>query len=171
MNFIRDLGSAASKKKAIFLVLTAIVIAATVYTLITPASTLDKENAKKQGGIDVEEHAQDVKTEESRASEGTIKAESRGYGISLSYGKKAGIPENAELTADEVKSGDDFDELMDAAEKASFLGPRFNDFGICFFDSAVFISKLHGLLLFLFVLPALNGRLGTTPNGRTTALL
>lgn len=46
------------EKKAVFIVLASIVVSVTTYSLILPAFTLEKEEAEKQGGITIEEQAE-----------------------------------------------------------------------------------------------------------------
>ena len=55
MRKFNDLFKALQKRKAIFSILASLVVSVTMYTLILPAFTLEKEQAKEQGGIDVEE--------------------------------------------------------------------------------------------------------------------
>lgn len=140
MDNFKKLVNVVREKKAIFIVLASLVVSITTYSMILPAFTLDEEEAKDQGGIDIEEQvektsAKDTETVENAKTQAaetekvetkkesadeahTIETKENGYGIVLSYDKDAKIPENAKLEADEIKDGKDFDELYDKAESA-----------------------------------------------------
>lgn len=143
-----DLNNAAFKlfdfikeKKSYVTVLSCLVVFITTYLLILPAITLDKDEADKQGGIDIQtqqEHLEDIpvkdpdadtnakasdsdkivlKTEEDVES-GDITYAGKGYEVSANC-DRAGLPEGTELVAEEInKSNQDYGALYEDALKA-----------------------------------------------------
>ncbi len=157
---IQDISGIVSGKlrsrRAILMTLAVIAVFITTYVLILPAITLDKDEAQKQGGIDVNTQTEAAKagqsaesaseqeqseeagtTEETPAlseaeddnasdsdamtgnSAGSLTAKGKGYSVSAMYDENAGLPENTELTTQEIDEKDkDYDTLQDLALKA-----------------------------------------------------
>ena len=104
-NAYKDIYEAINKNRTLLLTLSAIVVFVTTYLLILPAITLEKDEAAKQGGIDVPAYE--------------MVFEGDGYSISATADESAALPENTEVTAQEVMAGDeDYDAWCDEARKA-----------------------------------------------------
>lgn len=143
-----DLNNAAFKlfdsikeKKSYVTVLSCLVVFITTYLLILPAITLDKDEADKQGGIDIQtqqEQLEDIPVKDSDADSnakasdsdkivlktepdvesGDITYTGKGYEVSANC-DRAGLPEGTELVAEEVnKSDKSYNGLYEDALKA-----------------------------------------------------
>lgn len=126
------------KRRTLIVALSAVIVFATVYALILPAITLDKETAGKQGGIDVvteqsadtDAQAQEAdqnkaKKEDQKdaAARGQLLHEGKGYSLKAAYGEKAGLPEDTELEVEEVTDKDKeyqawYDETLKALQES-----------------------------------------------------
>lgn len=74
MRFNRKLDQILKDNKAIFLIMASIVVIFTIYSLIVPAFTLDEQEAKEQGGIEIEEQAS---TEEGHSASETVQSKAK----------------------------------------------------------------------------------------------
>jgi len=137
-------GQFIKNRRSVLIALSAAIVFVTTYILILPAITLDQESASEQGGIDVpaaEQQLQDVsQSQEDPASDsepaskpaaesasdrsaepaaGQLLYEGKGYTVETAFGKKAGLPENTILSADEITENDeDYSGWRDEALKA-----------------------------------------------------
>ena len=135
------------KSRSLVLTLAVVVTIVTVYSLILPALTLEKDKAEEQGGIDVpvtesveatgaEDVSDEVIPEKEEATEKTeeqeedarklitrkteLTSEGKDYSVSVVVDKKAELPEGTELSVDEIKENKDkqYKDLYKQAEKA-----------------------------------------------------
>ena len=139
------------KQRSLLMVLSVMVVFVASYLLILPALTLEKNEAAKQGGIDVPKTEQgvdsgeidqrgigeiDSEAPESDAGEsaeaeavtgedgtgeaaGELSFEGEGYQVSVAVDAKSGLPQDTQLTAEEITSEDeDYDAWRDEALKA-----------------------------------------------------
>ena len=117
--------------RTLIVTLSAIVVFAVSYLLVLPALTLDKNEAEKQGGIDIvsetpeatsqesaqEESKEPVSTENKKKTEqkqdtptfkaGELSYAGKSFDIEAKYEKKANIPESTELKVEEIVQKDD----------------------------------------------------------------
>ena len=125
-NAIRIVADVIGKNRTLLLTLSAIVVFVVSYLLILPAITLEEDEAASQGGIDVpatEEQVTEGQADETEAVPSAGSCElaysGDGYSIDLTADKKAGLPEDTELTANEITSDDDdYQAWCDEALKA-----------------------------------------------------
>ena len=116
----------AKARKTLLLVLSCFVVFITTYLLILPAITLEKDEAVKQGGIDLpqqSEQAEDIQAAQEDNPEGTISCAGKGYEISANC-SEAGLPEGTKLDAEEIRESDQdydalYEEALDAVRKDS----------------------------------------------------
>lgn len=98
-------------KRPLLLILAAFVVFVMTYLLILPALTLDEQEAAEQGGIDVP--AVSEMTAEEMICEGD------GFRVTATAGKNAELPEETQITANEITQKDeDYDAWCDEALKA-----------------------------------------------------
>ena len=99
------------KKKCVFLIFACIVMIITAYSLIQPASTLDKEEAERQGGIDV-----CSEQEKSSAQDETSDSNGRSSDVKASQDDAAESSKDIKTEVSEItgKSKDDNTEHADA---------------------------------------------------------
>lgn len=69
MDNFKKLVNVVREKKAIFIVLASLVVSITTYSMILPAFTLDEEEAKDQGGIDIEEQVEKTSAKDTETVE------------------------------------------------------------------------------------------------------
>ncbi len=98
--------------------LAAVVVFVTTYLLILPALTLDKKEANRQGGISVTNESAN-QTRDSEYQEGELSYDGDHYSVDTSFAQEARIPDNAELSVDEIdESNIIYDVYYDKALKA-----------------------------------------------------
>ena len=118
------------------LVLSVAAVFVTTYALILPALTLDEETARDQGGVDLQteetqapEEApaseEPAEAEEAKAGQtpsvmdGKISFEGKGYDVTAVCGEDAALPENTELTSEEItKDAKEYEGYYQEALKA-----------------------------------------------------
>ncbi|MBR6444192.1 MAG: hypothetical protein IKS63_02030, partial [Firmicutes bacterium] len=112
--------------------LSVLVVVLAVYMLILPAKAIEKDAADAQGGIDTEQSQQASEDkddgqpaenaqsdDEQNLKSGTLVYNGDGYTLSAKCDKKAGLPEDIELTASEIKKNSDkYDSLYEDTLKA-----------------------------------------------------
>ena len=127
-------------RKTCIALLAALVVGLTSYALIVPAITLDEDTAETQSGIDVaaedssetvsdtdEENTEDaVETDSMEATETavdvdvktTISDAGKSYDVNVTYGENAGIPDNAELSVEEIsENSGEYEKLLARTEE------------------------------------------------------
>ena len=115
MSRLHGFASRIRNHRPLILILSAVVVFVTTYMLILPALTLDEDEARDQGGIEVpasEQMVQDeqapvddaLQKEPSEPSSGTISADNEGYSVSVDYKEDAGLSQDASVTAEEISA-------------------------------------------------------------------